>query len=248
MFFDLAVLAERQWRDYQARSPGTLFADPRANLDLNQAYSLQAAVSKLRVEAGDRVIGYKVGCTGPGTVQQFGMAGPIRGLLYRSEIHQSGATLDSQSFANLAIEGEMALRVGEDGELQAAFPVIELHHFVFRGVRKTLVELVANNGLNAGVVLPPEEWLRSDVHLVAPGVLDVLINGMVVGGGALWPLAGGAVASFAWLQGHLRDHDLTLSAGDLVLAGTPLGLFPVASGDLVGVGIDGSIVTECRII
>jgi hypothetical protein len=47
----------------------------------------------------------------------------------------------------------MAVRIGPDGEIEAAFPVIELHHFVFRGPRKTLPELVANNGINAGAVI-----------------------------------------------------------------------------------------------
>ena len=48
----------------------------------------------------------------------------------------------------------MALRTGDGGKPEAAFPVIELHN-VFRRPQPTLVELVANNGLNAGVVLPP---------------------------------------------------------------------------------------------
>jgi 2-keto-4-pentenoate hydratase len=58
--------------------------------------------------------------------------------------------------ANPAIEGEMALRIGVDGEIAAAFPVIELHQFVFRAPRKTLAELVANNGMNAGAVIPQD--------------------------------------------------------------------------------------------
>src|SRR5271163_2280343 len=62
----LADLADRQWRDYSAREPGTCFADPGFVLDLPQAYELQRAVSALRVAAGDRIVGYKVGCTGPG--------------------------------------------------------------------------------------------------------------------------------------------------------------------------------------
>ncbi len=48
----------------------------------------------------------------------------------------------------------MALRIGDDGRIAAAFPVVELHHFVFRAPRKTLAELVANNGINAGIVIP----------------------------------------------------------------------------------------------
>jgi len=54
----LAELADRQWRDYRAREPGTCFADTGFALDLPQAYDLQQAVSALRVAAGDRVIGH----------------------------------------------------------------------------------------------------------------------------------------------------------------------------------------------
>jgi hypothetical protein len=81
------------------------------------------------------------------------MEGPIRGYLFESEIRQNGDTLDSVAYACLAIEGEMALRIGEKGQVEAAFPVIELHHFVFRAARKTLVELVANNGLERAAVI-----------------------------------------------------------------------------------------------
>ena len=102
-------------------------------LNLPEAYALQSAVSALRIAAGEHVIGYKIGCTGPGTVAQFGMKGPIRAYLYDSEIHRSGERLNSADFANLAVEAEMALRLGDDGRVAAAFPVIELHHFVFPG-------------------------------------------------------------------------------------------------------------------
>ena len=61
----IQALADRQWRDYRARQPGTCFADPGFALDLSDAYALQDAVAALRVTAGDRLVGYKVGCTGP---------------------------------------------------------------------------------------------------------------------------------------------------------------------------------------
>src|ERR1700728_1129394 len=63
------------------------------------------------------------------------MAGPIRGYLYDSEVHRTGCALDSADFAQPAIEGEMALRIGKDGEIVAAFAVVEVHHFVFRSPR-----------------------------------------------------------------------------------------------------------------
>jgi hypothetical protein len=50
------------------------------------------------------------------------MEGPIRGYLFESEIRQNGETLDSVAYACLAIEGEMALRISENGQVEAAFP------------------------------------------------------------------------------------------------------------------------------
>jgi 2-keto-4-pentenoate hydratase len=132
----LAELADRQWRDYRRRQPGTCFADPDFDLSLAGAYELQDAVAKLRIASGDRLIGYKVGCTGPGTTQQFMMQGPIRGCLFESEVRRHGEALSFDDFAHWAIEGEMAVRVGPDHTIAAAFPVIELPSFRFQGNSK----------------------------------------------------------------------------------------------------------------
>jgi 2-keto-4-pentenoate hydratase len=91
----LLGITERQWRDYQPRTPGTYFAEQHDSLTLDEAYAIQTAVSLLRTGAGDSIRGYKVGCTGVGTIEQFGMQGPIRGYLYRSELRRSGDELDS---------------------------------------------------------------------------------------------------------------------------------------------------------
>ena len=118
------------------------------------AYHLQDAVARLRVEAGESVIGYKVGCTGTGTKAQFGIDGPIRGTLFANEALRNNTVINPNKFCQLAIEGEMAVKVDEDGQIDAAFPVIELHNFIFRAEQKTLAELVANNGINAGMKCP----------------------------------------------------------------------------------------------
>ena len=244
----LQTLAERQWRDYRARQPGTCFADPGFTLSLAAAYELQDAVAALRIAAGDRLTGYKVGCTGPGTVEQFGMRGPIRGCLFESEIRRHKAALNVADFASLAIEGEMAVRIAPDGTIAASFPVIELHHFVFRGSSKSLPELVANNGLNGGLVLPDGDWLSSKVYAEKKGTLSVQINGRVVGSGELWPMPGGAEASLKWLRQQLGDSQADLLPGQVILTGTPLGLYPVNRGDEVAVFVDGEIGSLCSVV
>ncbi|GGF47532.1 hydratase [Aliidongia dinghuensis] len=244
---DIRALAVRQWRDYQRRTPGTYFGEGHAPLHLSDAYRLQREVVRLRQTAGDSTIGYKIGCIGPGIVEQFGMAGPIRGYLYKSEMHPSGAMLAHADYANLAIEGEMAVAIGPGETIVGAFPVIELHHFVFRGASKTLVELVANNGLNAGAVLPHDPALPLE-RWAGSQALTIRINGDAVASGGLWSMPGGAVEAVAWLGAHLKEWGLHLAPGDLVLTGTPLGLHPVRPGDAVAVSVDGTTFVECRIV
>jgi 2-keto-4-pentenoate hydratase len=163
-----------------------MFADPELSLTLNEAYNIQIETADLRCAAGDAVAGYKVGCIGPGVVEQFGMSGPIHARLFSSELCRSGKMLRHKAFANPAIEGEMALRIGVDGEIAAAFPVIELHQFVFRAPRKTLAELVANNGMNAGAVIPQDLEAASLEDWANARALSISINGVSVESGGLW--------------------------------------------------------------
>jgi 2-keto-4-pentenoate hydratase len=243
----LQALARRQWRDYQWAAPGGAFADPNLSLTLEEAYTVQMEVARLRCAAGDAVAGYKIGCIGPGVVEQFGMSGPIYARLFRSEIRRGGETLPYDAYANLAIEGEMALCLGDGNRVADAFPVIELHHFVFRAPRKTLVELVANNGINAGAVIPQRLETKPLDHWRNAKNLSVSVNGALIDTGGLWAMPGGPTKALDWLRDALESFGEALKPGDLVLAGTALGLHPVEPGDHVVVSIDGEKQVDCHI-
>ena len=244
---DLNKLAARQLKDYRAVNPGTCFADPGFELDINSAYQLQDAVKELRLREGDVVAGYKIGCIGENVKKQFGMDGPIRGIIFESEIVRSPHELSIDSFYNLAIEAEMAFIVGNSGEIEHVFPIIELHNFVFRAPRKSLSELIANNGLNKGVVFPERQWQKALALFDDTSVLSLEINGTVIDSGDLWPMVGGPVASLNWLEKHLLDHSLKLSSGDIVLGGTALGLYPVQVDDHIEVKLDGQLAVHCKV-
>jgi 2-keto-4-pentenoate hydratase len=247
MINNIRELARRQLNDYQANSPGTCFSDHNFNLSVNEAYALQDAVTNLRIKEGERVIGYKVGCTGPGTIEQFGMEGPIRGTLFSSEALKNRARIDGSEFCNLAIEAEMALEVDSEGQISSVFPVIELHNFVFRGQKKSLPELIANNGINAGIVLPEIHWQKPLKNFSEKSCLSLYINDKAIGESGLWPTPGGPIYSLDWLKNNLVDYDLVLRSGHIVLSGTALGLFPVQFGDKIAVKVDDIIVVECFI-
>ena len=76
MVVDLQELARRMLADYDATTPCQVFGEP---LDLTtvQAYAVQTEIARLREQRGEKVIGYKVGCTSPAVQQQLGIAEPI---------------------------------------------------------------------------------------------------------------------------------------------------------------------------
>lgn len=201
----------------------------------------------LRVASGDRrrLCGWLHGARHDSTVRD---AGPIRGRLFKTQARRHAKTLNLDDFAHLAIEGEMAVRIGSDRAIAEAFRVIELHHYVFRGVRKTLPELVGNNGLHAGFVLPRHDWLSSKAYIEGTGALSVRINDRLIASGELWSMSGGARSSLQWLRRQLADTAADLSPGDTVLTGTPLGLYPVREGDQAAVLIDDKVGALCSIV
>ncbi|MCI0410571.1 MAG: hypothetical protein L0191_18760, partial [Acidobacteria bacterium] len=188
MVVDLQELARRMLADYDARTPGQFFAKPN-DLTTLQAYDLQEEIARLREQRGEKVIGYKVGCTSPAVQQQLGIGEPIFARVFDTGCFPCGATLSYRRYANLAVEGELAVRLGQDvsptgvrlDECRAAiasgFPVIELHHCVLRSPRPSLVELIASGGMHAGFVLAEERPEDGLADLGEPQPLDRSTNG-----------------------------------------------------------------------
>ena len=113
MAVDLKEVARRMLADYDDGTPGKVLGEP-IDLTTVQAYDLQAEISQLREQRGERVIGYKVGCTSRTIQTQLGVKGPIIGRLFDTECHPSGVHISSARYANLAVEGEMAVLLSKD--------------------------------------------------------------------------------------------------------------------------------------
>ena len=244
---NIQKIARRQLHDYRNINPGTCFSDENFNLSIREAYAVQDAVVDLRSAEGEAVIGFKVGCTGPGTTKLFGMSGPIRGTLFDKEIYETGVELNANDFCNLAVEAEMAIIIDAGANIVSVFPIIELHNFVFRAPHKTLSELIANNGLNRGIVSSAKTWRKLPGLYEKKLALSLEINGSEIDSGELWPMEGGPASSLHWLQNHLADHDLTLLQGNIILGGTALGLHKVRAGDRIDVKVDGEKAVNCFI-
>jgi 2-keto-4-pentenoate hydratase len=218
--------ADRMLADYDAVTPGTMFAEG-FRVDVQDAWRIQTAVTNLREARGETVAGYKVGAVAPGNQQMMGLPHPAWGRLWASEVHQDGAELRKADYANISIEAEFGVILSHDltpgmsisriaASVASVHPVLELHNLALRGGRPHGAELIANNAINCGVVIG---GAVTDIHAARKTDLKLVYDGSVVDGweGLNWP--DGLLAAVDWLTGALSDNGLSLKAGDLILTG-----------------------------
>ncbi len=247
---DLDHLAAEQLKDFDRQHPGSSFSKPEVLLSVEQAYEVQHRVALLREQRGEHVAGYKIGCISRTMQNQLGLDRPVFGHVWQSELHASGSTLHATGFDGLAIEGEFAVRLADEVPsaqwlrqnpevLAEGFVVIELHNYVFRGsADQRAAELIANNAIHAGVVLPVEQTPLENAEVLSSATVRVLRNGEILGEAAGSELESGPMASVIRLAEHLEKYGRRLRRGQVVLTGSPLPLWRVAVGDIIEVQCD----------
>ena len=234
--FDFDLLSDRMLRDYDNRTPGTLFADG-VRFSLDDAQRLQDAVADKRQRRGELVVGYKIGSVSPINQRRNGLSHPVWGRLWSTEQHNSRAKLSKAGFANLAIEGEFAVTIGRTihpGEtsmeeicesVERVFPVIELHNLVFRGADPKGPELIANNAIHSGVVRG--DGLSKPAARVATD-LSIEMDGKLVDQWTeiKWP--DDILQTVGWLANKLEQTGHRLQRGQTILTGALGPPLPVA--------------------
>ena len=236
---EVGALAARQLEDYDAHQPGMLFAEGCV-LDVLQGYELQNAVAKLRFQRGERLIGYKVGCTSSAIQEQLKISHRVRGFLFDTEQYESGVALAQQSFDNLAIEGELAIELSREPReedfadhllppcISRIFPVIELHNHVMRGQQASAGELIANNAIHAGFISGKGVTPSCCSETMFDGArLEIFLNKQLLGQCEGQFLLETIRLSLKWLWQDLLQSSERLHAGQIVLTGSVPNLFPV---------------------
>jgi 2-keto-4-pentenoate hydratase len=177
---EIAAIARRQLTNYDTHQRGRLFEDDSFRLTVDEAYAVQMQTASMRAARGEAIAGYKIGCVSEAVRRQLNLDRAVFGHLFATELYRSGVALKLDGFEGLAIEGEFAVRLAEDISDIASFLehpersiasvllVIELHNNVFRRPERTSQELIANNALHAGTILPAMEGnLRSPSELMS---------------------------------------------------------------------------------
>jgi 2-keto-4-pentenoate hydratase len=243
---ELTVWARHLLADFDSLTPWRSFVPPD-DLTTEQAYALQGEVARLREARGERIIGYKVGCTSRAIQDQLGIREPIFARIFDTNCYPTASRLAHARFANLAIEGELAIRLSQDlprdpltdedyiSAVESIFPVIELHHYLLPPDRHQLVPLIASGGMHAGLVLAVQET-RCSGGVPVVSELEVAINDRIAGRTSEpWAMVGPA-ATLRWLSARLAEWGLQLLPEQVILTGSVLPLFPVGPASQIVAG------------
>ena len=213
-------------------------------LSLPEAYETQRMFIEARRATGEEAVGYKVGCTSKAIREQFGLTEPICGRLMTPHLYHGDVTLSWNQFFRCAVEPELAMMMGtdltdevaEDEDLAGAIdwvsPGIEVHNYTFWAGHPTLQELVASNGIHAGLVVGDQRTRPGRFDWDMEGV-GLFVNDELACSGIGAEIMGGPLKSLRWLVNHLVRGGESLRAGQLVIPGSAVQLWTVERNDHV---------------
>ena len=212
-------------------------------LDMEQALRVQHALLARKVAAGEQHVGWKVGLTAKAIQDQFNVHEPVCGYLLRSGQIASGSEQPWADLIGPGVENEICFRMGTDlsgpnataamaeAAVKELYPAMELVENRGDFTAQIAVSL-ADNVQQSGFVLGQPVTLHDDFDITAIDA-TVFINGKQVGNGNATAVLGNPFNSLAWLANKLAELDLSVLAGQWIMAGSLTRQFPLSRGDRI---------------
>ncbi len=200
-------------------------------LTLEIAHAVCEANLQRRLEAGRRVVGYKIGSTNTAVRIAMGLPAPTYGYLLDHTIVASGGTIHMDELIDARIECEICFRMKADlaGEELTISDVLDATDSVsasfeicdsrIKDWKCPYADWYADNGFAARVVLPGRWTAARDIDL--PGETTVLAqDSRMIANGHGGLVMEHPARAVAWLARSLTERGRRLEAGMLVMTGS----------------------------
>lgn len=247
----------------RARKQTGLLSLKHPAMTMDDAYAVQKAWVSRKLTSGRKQIGWKIGLTSKAMQSALNIDIPDSGVLLDDMLFEDGATVPKDRFIQPRIEAEIAFVMrdglsGPDVTIDAVLaatdhviPALEI--LDTRIVRvdpetkkaRTIVDTIADNAANAGIVLGTRKLDPHGIDLRWMGAI-VSRNGEVeetgLGAGVLDHPARG----IAWLAERLAQYGEAFRPGDIVLAGSFIRPIEARPGDAIVADFGPAGTVRCR--
>jgi 2-oxo-3-hexenedioate decarboxylase len=239
-------------RERKPRSPVT---EEHPDLDLDVAYDAQWAGVQAKLDAGQTLVGAKLGLTSRVKQQVMNVDAPLYGWVTDGMLLAPGEPVELGRFIHPRAEPEIAFWLGRDLATPATVPsvlaatdavlaAVDVLDSRFEDYRFTLPDVVADNASAGAFLLGPAAVRPADlVDLPLVGCV-LRVDGEIVATAAGAATMGHPAAAVAWLANRLAARGQALSAGMLVFSGGLTEPVPLSAGSSVTAELDGLGVVE----
>ena len=219
-------------------------------LTVEHAYRIQQRMIERRVEAGERIIGKKIGVTSRAVMNMLGVYQPDFGYMLDGMIYNEGASVPIDTLIQPKAEGEIAFILKKDlmgpgvtnAEVLAAtecvMPCFEIVDSRIRDWKIKIGDTVADNASCGVFVLGDQAVDPRKIDLSLCGMV-LERNGEIIATGAGAAALGSPVNAVAWLANTMGALGIPLKAGEVILSGALAAMFPAQAGDSFRVSIGG---------
>lgn len=219
--------------------------DEFPSMNVPDGYAVQSRLRRIRIERGERPIGWKAALTSKAKMAQMGIKVPAIGFLTAAMARCDGSAISTEELLHPRVECEVAFvmrhkvsgrRCTREDVLQAADFVLAAFEVIdsrFDGFKFDLPSAVADNAsaaryVTGGVACDPREFDLGNLGVVFEK------NGEIVSTAASAAVLGHPADGVAMLVRVLAELDEELSEGSVVLSGGISEAIPVTAGDHVG--------------
>ena len=220
------------------------------DLTVEDAYRIQQRMISHRLDAGERVVGKKIGVTSKVVMQMLDVHQPDFGWLLSGMVCPEGEAIPMDRLIQPRAEGEIAFVLKRDlrgpgvtaadvlAATECVLPCFEIVDSRIQDWKIKIEDTVADNASCGVFVLGGRAVDPRDVDLRLCGMV-LEKNGEIVGTGAGAAALGSPVNAVAWLANTLGRLDIPLLAGEVILSGSLAALIPVKAGDSLRIDIGG---------
>ena len=202
--------------------------------DLDEAYAAQEILQERWAQTRGPVVGYKIAITTKVMQDLMRIGHPCAGAIFNRFFYESPVTIQRSDYVNVAVECEIAMRLGEDlpgrgrphdresvsaavDSCHAGIEIIEDQNAEYKKVSAR--GLVANNAWNGGAVIGPavRDWRKLDLAALGGAMT---IEGVEQGHGTGADVLGHPLNALAWLANNRIERGRPLRKGMVVLTGS----------------------------
>jgi 2-oxopent-4-enoate/cis-2-oxohex-4-enoate hydratase len=213
-------------------------------LSIDDAYHISLASLKLREQAGEKLIGKKIGVTSKAVQEMLNVHQPDFGFLTDRMLYPEGSaiSLAAAGLIQPRAEGEIAFCLKQDlkgpgvtaADVLAATdwvaPCFEIVDSRIDDWRIKIIDTVADNA-SCGVFVIGNARVDPNSLDLAAVFMQIQKNAEPAGSGMGSAVQGHPAEAVAWLANTLGEYDIPFRRGEIILSGALAPLIPVQAGD-----------------